>query len=412
MNKILFLEWNSYGKESLLHTFKEMGYEITLFSVEDKAASGDGSGVGFSEEEQKQTEGIATTLLSGGFDFVFSSNFYPPAAIACKACRIPYISWIYDSPYVRVYSNTALFETNYIFHFDEEECLRLQAAGVPHVFYMPLGAPVDIYDKFDPEKLSASERDRFSSDISFVGSLYTEKKQRLYDRLDNLPDYERGYFEAVVEAQKRVYGYNFLEKTITPELVEKLQEVAPFMGNPNGFETFPWLYANYFLARKVTAKERADVAEILRDEFADDHIVKIFSNGNTDEINKNGNGRGIIFPGGVDYEKECPYVFKLSKINLNISLKSIQTGIPLRAMDIMGCGGFLMTNFQSDFLKHFEPDVDFVYYESMEDLKYKLHYYLEHDDERIQIAKNGYDKVRESVTMRQCLEAMIRLTMT
>ena len=409
MGKILFLEWNSYGKESLLHTFKEMGYEITLFSVAHNGTPDEDSGTGFSDEEQKQTEGIATTLLSGGFDFVFSSNYYPPAAVACKACRIPYISWIYDSPYVRVYSNTALFETNYIFHFDEEECYRLQEAGVSNVFYMPLGAPVDIYDKYDPKKLSASDRDRYSSDISFVGSLYTEKKQRLYDRLDDLPDYERGYLEAVVESQKRVYGYNFLERTLTPELINKLQQVAPFRGNPNGFETFSWLYANYFLARKVTARERADIAGILRDEFADNHIVKVFSTDDTSDINKKDAKQGIIFPGGVDYEKECPYVFKLSKINLNISLKSIQTGIPLRAMDIMGCGGFLMTNFQSDYLKHFEPDVDFVYYESMEDLKEKLHYYLDHDDERIKIANSGYNKVKESVTMRQCLEAMINV---
>lgn len=34
--------------------------------------------------------------------------------------------------------------------------------------------------------------------------------------------------------------------------------------------------------------------------------------------------------GPVDYYKQMPYIFKLSDINLNISLKSIRTGIPLR----------------------------------------------------------------------------------
>ena len=54
--------------------------------------------------------------------------------------------------------------------------------------------------------------------------------------------------------------------------------------------------------------------------------------------------------GPVDYVKEMPYVFKNTKINLNMTLRSIWTGIPLRAIDVMGCGGFLLTNYQADFL--------------------------------------------------------------
>ena len=40
--------------------------------------------------------------------------------------------------------------------------------------------------------------------------------------------------------------------------------------------------------------------------------------------------------GPVDYVKEMPHVFKNTKINLNMTLRSIWTGIPLRAMDVMG----------------------------------------------------------------------------
>ena len=48
-----------------------------------------------------------------------------------------------------------------------------------------------------------------------------------------------------------------------------------------------------------------------------------------------------------------PLVFQNSKINLNITLRSIKNGIPLRAIDIMGAGGFLLTNYQNDFGLHF-----------------------------------------------------------
>ena len=56
----------------------------------------------------------------------------------------------------------------------------------------------------------------------------------------------------------------------------------------------------------------------------------------------------VINMGSVDYYDMMPYVFKCSDINLNITLRSIKTGIPLRAMDIMGAGGFLMSNYQVD----------------------------------------------------------------
>ena len=77
-------------------------------------------------------------------------------------------------------------------------------------------------------------------------------------------------------------------------------------------------------------------------------------------------------------------------------------------MDIMGSGGFLLTNFQSDFLNHFIPDEDFVYYETIADMKDKVQYYLEHDEERKQIAKNGYQKVKETFTLKHCLQTMLQ----
>ena len=103
----------------------------------------------------------------------------------------------------------------------------------------------------------------------------------------------------------------------------------------------------------------------------------------------------VINKGPIDFYDNMPYVFKCSKINLNITLRSIKSGIPLRCMDIMGAGGFLLTNYQADFLEYFTPDKDFVYYESIDDLIRKCDYYIKHEDERKAIALNGYNKVKE-----------------
>ena len=61
----------------------------------------------------------------------------------------------------------------------------------------------------------------------------------------------------------------------------------------------------------------------------------------------------------------------------------------------MGCGGFLITNYQSDFNEYFVPDEDYVFYDGKEDLLNLVAYYLEHEDERKKIAENGYRKVKK-----------------
>ena len=111
--------------------------------------------------------------------------------------------------------------------------------------------------------------------------------------------------------------------------------------------------------------------------------------------------------GPVDYVSEMPYVFKNTKINLNMTLRSIWTGIPLRAMDIMGCGGFLLTNYQADFLDYFEPGIDYVYYADNNDLMRKIDYYLTHEDERKSIAESGYRKVKMDHTYADRVQMII-----
>jgi spore maturation protein CgeB len=99
------------------------------------------------------------------------------------------------------------------------------------------------------------------------------------------------------------------------------------------------------------------------------------------------------YKGFIKEEKQLAKIYNSSKINLNITLRSIKSGIPLRCMEIMSCGGFLLTNFQSDFLKHFVAGEDFVYFESNDDMLQKIEYYLTHEKERTSIAESGYQKV-------------------
>ena len=119
--------------------------------------------------------------------------------------------------------------------------------------------------------------------------------------------------------------------------------------------------------------------------------------------------RGVKCCGKVNYYKEMPYVFASSDINLNISVKGIQSGMPQRALDVMASGGFLLSNYQSELLEYFSYGEDMVVYESMEDAVEKCQFYLENDDLRKEIAQRGRQRVLEEHNLPDKIQAMMQI---
>lgn len=89
-----------------------------------------------------------------------------------------------------------------------------------------------------------------------------------------------------------------------------------------------------------------------------------------------------------------------------MSLRSIKSGMPLRAFDIMGAGGFLLSNFQSDFLDYFIPGDDFAFYDSQKDLVDKIDYYLRNETERRQMAASAHEKIQKAHTFVHRIQEM------
>ena len=191
--------------------------------------------------------------------------------------------------------------------------------------------------------------------------------------------------------QKRIYGEFLLEKAIVPEIMEDMMAHCPLEVNEDGFERLEWVYAHYFLARQVTALERTEILNLLSKKYQ----VDLYTYEETREL------PGVRNRGTAEVMKEAPMIYRCSKINLNITLKSILTGIPLRSFEIMGNKGFLLSNYQEDYLEFFIDGEDFIYYTDYEDLETKTEYYLSHEKERKEIAENGYRKVKREHTYRK-----------
>ena len=366
---ILFLDWPCFGRTDFLNFFSERHDSVTLFSHADYEL----------RKSDSFLAALYSVLENQQFDFCFSYNFFPLMATACHKCNIKYISFVYDSPQVKLYSYTVTYPTNYIFLFDSSLVTQFQKEGLSRFYYMPL--PVNA-NRIHSLLQKPYDSARLSADVSFVGSLYNEN-HNLYDSLQGISSYTKGYLDAIMQAQSHVYGYNFLEECLTPAITAELQNAAHYQKNPDGVESLSFIFSDYYLCRKLTSMERINILTDVASHFP----LKIFTPNNNYVI-PNASNMGV-----ADYLTETPYIFHDSKINLNITLRSIKSGIPLRCMEIMSCGGFLLTNYQSDFLKHFVMGEDFVFFESKNDLLQKIHYYLVHEDERIAIAKSGYQKV-------------------
>lgn len=386
-NTILFIEWKSFGNGHILQAFKRLGYGVEMYGLDTKKVD--------TRLDMDYTEKLVKTLIGKPYFCVFSFNYYPIIAIACRACKIPYVSWTYDSPYIQLFSPTLEYETNYAFVFDRGTCNELARIGL-QTYYLPMAAPMDCYKGLLQDAVKGR---KFAGNISFVGALYNESHNNMFRHLEELEPYEKGYVDALLKAQKNIYGCNFIESVLkeNPTVFETIQKVCPVYARGDGLESAEWTLANYFLARKVTAMERMEIMQLLGEKYA----VNLYTLEKTDI-------KGVRNCGIADYNKEAPFVFANSKINLNITLRSIQTGIPLRAFDIMGCGGFLISNFQEDFLEYFEPDEDVVFYSSYEELLDKVEFYLSHDEERQRIARNAYEKVAAGHTYLHRLETMMR----
>ena len=66
-----------------------------------------------------------------------------------------------------------------------------------------------------------------------------------------------------------------------------------------------------------------------------------------------------------------------------------------------------MTNYQTELSDYFEIGVDLEAYSSMDELIDKCSYYLQHEEERASIARNGYEKVKANHSYYHRINSML-----
>jgi len=378
---ILMYRWKAYNYRDIEQTFLLLGH--TVDNIEQELGSYDVS----PEFERVIEEKIRGTH----YDMVFTVNYFPLISNVCERTGVNYVSWTCDNPLISMYHESVFHAYNYIFTFDKTNYLEFRGMGVKHIWYLPLAVDTERMDALlgAPEEAGRRkatqdpEMQKYRGDVAFVGSLY---ERNSYDKIKNrLPEYLRGYFDAVMEAQLNISGANIVEPMLTTNILEQLQEYFQLEKSEGSFSDLGLIFQTTVLGFKIAEIERRRALI----ELSKHYRVNVYSNSDVSDLLR------IQYCGSVDYWSEMPKVFRMSKINLNFTIPNIKSGIPLRIWDVLGCGGFLLTNYQAEIPYYFKEGEDLVCFDGLEDLCEKVGYYLEHEEERKRIAWNGYRKVRE-----------------
>ena len=386
---ILYYTWDEFNADDGIRAFLEMGFQVTtIHYVWQNLAQDDAFEQALVGELGKQ-DGDRPH-----YDFVFSFNFFPVVSTACQQCGIPYISLVFDSPFMPLTSVQVNNPVNHIYTFDRKQAEQMIANGCRTICYSPLGVSADrIRTQTEPLYELPYEHE-----ICFLGSLYNNE-DNYYDEMEQLPPRLKGYFDGVIAAQEHVFGHDLIgDGDVVPEeLIEEMhrhvrfERTDQYTMNENGV-------LRDVLRRKVTQSERVK----LLGRLARIAPVDLY----TDP--KQAVPEGVTNLGYASYRRDMPHIFNRSKINLNITMRTIISGIPLRVTDVLAAGGFLITTYQEEIAAQFKDGEELVIAYTPEDLAEKCAYYLAHEEEREAIAAAGRAKVLAAYDYADIFEKMIK----
>lgn len=371
--RILFVHSEQIVMMGLPYTLTQMGYSVDIST----------HFVTIFADYPHEVEWIEEELEEGLYDLVMTYDLVPSVSKACENYKVKYLAWVYDSPLLETYRKEAMNKYTYISVFDKKQFERLEELErISHLYYVPLATEVDVFGTVSIKK---KDEKKYKADVAFVGRLYDG---RGYDKLFSAEDAElHREADTLIEECGCVWdGENDIFGKASDKLIDHIsskieQEIWDL------FDIDKRYYCESMkLVRRCNEIERVKVLNRL----AAKHQVVLYADKVVStELNKN-----VEIRPWVDYWSEMPKVFYLSKININITSRSIESGIPQRVWDIMAVGGFCLTNYQPELEDYFEIGKDLEVYHNLEELEQKVEYYLKHEEQRIRIAINGYKKVR------------------
>lgn len=343
---ILYYTWQEIISDDIFSTLVSFGFNVTKLQYKLKNNISD-------SEFIKYIENMLDNGYDGEkYDCILSCNFLPVLSKVAWRKKIKYVSWCYDSPCMTLYSDMIYNPYNYIFHFDSFEAERLKKSGVEHAYHMPLAVNCSRVNKLiskgsNEDKIcEMSELNQmnykinngmcYDNGITFMGSMYNSISDYddLYCRLD---DYLKGRFDAILGVNNLFAGMDLLDELVNEDLMKEINKIISFT-HIDEYHIGDSEVVKNILSRKISGNDRMRIVKKLAEKYK----LTLYTTSAIQAIHN------VCNKGPLEYLHKMPVVFHNSKININLTLRCIRKGIPLRALDIMGAGGFLLSDYQQE----------------------------------------------------------------
>ena len=196
--RILYYTWYENSQKDMAESLVRLGYEVICCHIP------------FSDYEVDEAFSVAleNIFVEQKCDCFLSFDFFPLIAKSAEHLRKIYISWVYDTPHLTVFSPSAQSDYVKLFVFDKNQYEQIKLRKKTGLFHMPL--PVNVA-RLDELLGPMGGEIPYTEQISFVGSLY---ENNAYRQVQYVPEYIKGYLEGVISAQQKVYGYNFVDEIL------------------------------------------------------------------------------------------------------------------------------------------------------------------------------------------------------
>lgn len=386
---IIYFETDEIQLRDIPRVLSTMGYSVQSPDLQIKAQ----------EFDRDACDKVIQILKQEETECAITYNFIETISQACMEADVPYISWVYDNPQQELYSRYAHYPCNYIFVFDKLQQKRLKQTGIRKVYHMPLA----IYGNKVERALQQREKyaGQYEAEIAFVGQLYRiESLERIIEQADS--KVQAAMEESIAGCFLNWDRETGMHGTMTDACVQYFSQVdghkvltqCPFISEQ-------FYYEAAVLSRILANRERVAILNDLSKQYD----VRFY----TFDEDVKGLCKEVKVCPGATYDMEVSHVYQQSKINLNITLHCIETGISQRVFDVMAAGGFLLSNYQEELEELFVPGEDLVLYHNMEELHYYVDYYLTHEEERQRIARNGQSKILKYHDFQNRMRAVLEI---
>lgn len=383
--RILFVMSRTQTIIGMMRALVGMDYEVALYPYVSEDMNTD-----------EVAEHLRTFLKNNRIDLVLSNVFTPMVGELTHQLGIRYAIYGMDSPmyetYLPVYPR---YDNCYIFYFDKKEYKMAVKMGYSNVYYLPLAGDIRLAESL---VITDEEIKKYGCDMSFVGSLYSNNAYDEY--IECFPVATQQIFtEAMKKSAFQWDSQDRLSDLLTTEITHQVHQKCHEIYDHPYELPLDYFYKELVFARKLTHIERTLLMELLAERYG----IHLYTRDS--EIVPDGVKR---LP-EVDHQNEAYKVFYSSKININITLRSIESGVPLRIFDIMSVGGFVLSNYQEEISELFEEGKEIVTFKTPEELLEKADYYLSHDKERQQIGINGYKKIKKCYTYEHQIKKILSI---